>query len=56
MLKGYAFLSSEERDFGTIQFHLKTLPNSENTGSILDSFSAARWGYKRKDVETRQAV
>ena len=51
MLKGYAFLSSNERDFDTILFHLKPLPHSENTGSILDSFSAARWGYKRVDAE-----
>jgi DNA polymerase-3 subunit epsilon len=56
MLKGYAFLSCEERDFDTIQFHLKALPHTENTGSILDSFSAARWGYKRRDVETGHAV
>ena len=52
MLKGYAFLSSDARDFDSILFHLKPLPHSENTGSILDSFSAARWGYKRVDVET----
>ena len=51
MLKGYTFLSSDERDFDTILFHLKPLPHSENTGSILDSFSAARWGYKRVHAE-----
>jgi DNA polymerase-3 subunit epsilon len=54
MLKGYAYLSSDERDFDTILFHLKPLPHSENTGSILDAFSAARWGYRRVDTEVGQ--
>jgi DNA polymerase-3 subunit epsilon len=56
ILKGYAFLSSEERDFDTIQFHLKTLPHSENTGSILDSFTGSRWGYKRMDIQSGQTA
>jgi DNA polymerase-3 subunit epsilon len=50
VLKGYAFLEDEITSADDLFFHLKPLPHSENTNSILDAFSSARWGFKRIDL------
>jgi DNA polymerase-3 subunit epsilon len=50
VLQGYAFLEDVVSTTDALLFHLKSLPHSENTNSILDAFSSARWGFKRVDV------
>jgi DNA polymerase III subunit epsilon len=52
ILKGYAFIQDDSFELDTLLFHLKPLPHSENTSSILDSFSEGKWGYKR--IETAE--
>jgi DNA polymerase-3 subunit epsilon len=49
LLQGYAFLEDEITTADAMLFHLKPLPHSENTNSILDAFSSSRWGFKRID-------
>ena len=55
ILKGYAFLDQQQVNVDVIQFHLKPLPHSENTTSILEAFNKDRWGYKRINLEVTEA-
>lgn len=56
ILRGYAFLDEESFHPDNLLFHLKPLSHSENTGAILDSFSGARWGYKRCEWTMSRAI
>jgi DNA polymerase-3 subunit epsilon len=49
VLQGYAFLEDHITNADDLLFHLKPLPHSENTNSILDAFTLSRWGYRRID-------
>jgi DNA polymerase-3 subunit epsilon len=51
ILKGYAFMDEGNSDLNALEFHLKPLPHSENSGAILDSFAGASWGYRRIEIK-----
>jgi DNA polymerase-3 subunit epsilon len=51
VLKGYAFMTNNSSNLNALEFHLKPLPHSENSGSILDAFSQSQWGYKRIEIK-----
>lgn len=55
LLKGYAFLEEQDVTVDFIQFHLRPLPHSENTTSILEAFNNGRWGYRRINLEMSEA-
>jgi DNA polymerase-3 subunit epsilon len=51
-LRGYAFMDEQGGDLDALEFHLKPLSHSENTGGILEAFSNSRWGYRRLELNS----
>jgi DNA polymerase-3 subunit epsilon len=49
-LAGYTFLPSDHADLSGIHFHLKPLAHSENSNSIVESFSFQRFGFRRVEL------